>query len=561
MPGTRALPVRRHQRRRSCGPLFAGLRERWGGLDYVVHSIAFAPRAAMDGRYIETTREDWLTALEISAYSLVAVAREAEPLLAEGGSLVTLTYYAAEKVVPKYNVMGIAKSALEASVRYLAYELGKKGVRVNAVSAGPVRTVAARSIPGFLKMYNQVAGIAPLGRNVTHEEVGNLGLYLLSPLASRHHRRDRLRRRRLPRDGHGAGRGVAGSAGPDPRRRQRHAVLAAVAPAPPQAAPGPRRGTQPAARDPGAPAPAVPPESVWVATTRILGGEVRRELPEVPAGAGPGRAGGAQHRPGHRLGGALHARGGPARVVAVLPADHRMADAGAFRDALARAARRGRGAGRPGDDPGRGAPLGRDRLRLPGAGARTWGTACGGSGASSRSPRRRRPRPSWPPATISGTPASSSSAARRCSPTSPASSRRWRAGSSAIAADPAALDEVYPRLPAKSIDYAVMEKLDGWRRSPPSLWTAAGATWAPGRPWPRCCRGTPQGNAVRGDVLAVEAGGNLLFAEAGTVAVLGVRDLAVVRTDDAVLVLPQERSQEVRRIIDELAGRGRDDLL
>ena len=164
--------------------MFDDLQEAWGSLDYVVHAIAFAPRAAMDGRYIETTREDWLTALEISAYSLVAVAQAAEPLLAEGGGLVTLTYYAAEKVVPKYNVMGVAKSALEASVRYLAYDLGKKDVRVNAVSAGPVRTVAARSIPGFLKMYHRVAGIAPLGRNVSHEEVGNLGLFLLSPLAS-----------------------------------------------------------------------------------------------------------------------------------------------------------------------------------------------------------------------------------------------------------------------------------------------------------------------------------------------------------------------------------------
>jgi enoyl-[acyl-carrier protein] reductase I len=163
---------------------FAALKDAWGSLDFVVHSIAFAPRAAMDGRYIETTRDDWHTALEISAYSLVSVAREAEPLLAEGGALVTLTYYASEKVVPKYNVMGIAKSALEASVRYLAYELGKKGVRVNAVSAGPVRTVAARSIPGFMKMYNKVGSMSPLGRNVTHEEVGNLGLFLLSPLAS-----------------------------------------------------------------------------------------------------------------------------------------------------------------------------------------------------------------------------------------------------------------------------------------------------------------------------------------------------------------------------------------
>ena len=162
---------------------FASLKEAWRSLDFVVHSIAFAPRPAMEGRYIETTRDDWRTALEISAYSLVSVAREAEPLLSEGGALVTLTYYAAEKVVPKYNVMGIAKSALEASVRYLAYELGKKGVRVNAVSAGPVRTVAARSIPGFMKMYNKVASIAPLGRNVSPEEVGNLGLFLLSPLA------------------------------------------------------------------------------------------------------------------------------------------------------------------------------------------------------------------------------------------------------------------------------------------------------------------------------------------------------------------------------------------
>ena len=164
--------------------VFADLQTAWGTLDYVVHAIAFAPRAAMDGRYIETTRNDWVTALEVSAYSLLAVAREAEPLLAEGGGLITLSYYAAEKVVPKYNVMGVAKSALEATVRYLAYDLGPKGVRVNAVSAGPVRTVAARSIPGFIQMYKKVGGAAPLGRNVTHEEVGNLGLYLLSPLAS-----------------------------------------------------------------------------------------------------------------------------------------------------------------------------------------------------------------------------------------------------------------------------------------------------------------------------------------------------------------------------------------
>ena len=164
--------------------VFSDLADAWGSLDYVVHAIAFAPRPAMDGRYIETTRADWRTALEVSAYSLVAVAREAEPLLAPGGGIVTLTYYASEKVVPKYNVMGIAKSALEASVRYLAYELGPRQVRVNAVSAGPVRTVAARSIPGFVKMYKKVGEASPLGRNVTHEEVGTLGLFLLSPLAS-----------------------------------------------------------------------------------------------------------------------------------------------------------------------------------------------------------------------------------------------------------------------------------------------------------------------------------------------------------------------------------------
>ena len=164
--------------------VFSDLGEAWGTLDGVVHSIAFAPRAAMEGRYIETTREDWLTALDVSAYSLVAVARKAEPLLSEGAGMVTLTYHASERVVPKYNVMAIAKSALEASVRYLAYDLGKKGVRVNAVSAGPVKTVAARSIPGFMSMYKKFAELAPLDRNITQEDVGNLGLFLLSSMAS-----------------------------------------------------------------------------------------------------------------------------------------------------------------------------------------------------------------------------------------------------------------------------------------------------------------------------------------------------------------------------------------
>lgn len=164
--------------------VFESLQAQWGTLDGIVHAIAFAPREALEGRYVDTRRDHWLTALEVSAYSLVAVTRQAESVLADGAAIVTLTYYAAEKVVPKYNVMAIAKSALEASVRYLAYELGARGVRVNAVSAGPVRTVAARSIPGFVTLFKRFSEIAPLGRNITHDEVGQLGLFLLSPLAS-----------------------------------------------------------------------------------------------------------------------------------------------------------------------------------------------------------------------------------------------------------------------------------------------------------------------------------------------------------------------------------------
>src|SRR5712692_3649652 len=163
---------------------FEELKSRYGVLHGIVHSVAFAPAEELKGEFLNTTREGFRVAHDISVYSLVAVSRAAAPLMTSGGGIVTMTYYAAEKVVPRYNVMGIAKSALEASVRYLAYELGKREVRVNAVSAGPARTVAARSIPGFMKMYNKVAAIAPLGRNVTHQEIGNLGLFLLSPLAA-----------------------------------------------------------------------------------------------------------------------------------------------------------------------------------------------------------------------------------------------------------------------------------------------------------------------------------------------------------------------------------------
>ncbi|MEM9555645.1 MAG: enoyl-ACP reductase [Acidobacteriota bacterium] len=163
--------------------MFDDLRERWGVLDHLVHSIAFAPKDAMLGRYVDTGRDDWVTALEVSAYSLVAVARAAEPLFQESSSMVTLTYHASQQVVPKYNVMGVAKAALEASVRYLAYDLGEKGVRVNALSAGPVKTVAARSIPGFMAMYKKAEAQSMLGRTVEHAEVGSLGLFLLSELA------------------------------------------------------------------------------------------------------------------------------------------------------------------------------------------------------------------------------------------------------------------------------------------------------------------------------------------------------------------------------------------
>ncbi|SMB95615.1 enoyl-ACP reductase FabI [Deinococcus hopiensis] len=164
--------------------LFGRVKEEFGHLDYLVHSIAFAPRSAMEGRFVDTTPEDWNTALTVSAYTLVSTARHAEPLLRSGGSIISLTYHASQKVVPKYNVMGVAKAALEAATRYLAAELGGAGIRVNTVSAGPMRTIAARSIPGFGTMYEKAAASAPLGRNATPEEVGKLSLFLLSDLGS-----------------------------------------------------------------------------------------------------------------------------------------------------------------------------------------------------------------------------------------------------------------------------------------------------------------------------------------------------------------------------------------
>ena len=163
---------------------FGAVRERWGRVDAVVHSVAFAPRDALKSRFIETARQSWQVALDISAYSLVAIARHAEPLMSTGGSMLTLTYFGSERVVPFYNVMGVAKAALEASVRYLAYDLGSRGIRVNAISAGPLRTLSSAGIFGFKTMLHLHAQKAPLQRNITVDEVANTALFLCSELGS-----------------------------------------------------------------------------------------------------------------------------------------------------------------------------------------------------------------------------------------------------------------------------------------------------------------------------------------------------------------------------------------
>jgi len=156
-----------------------------GGLDILVHSIAFAPRAALENPFVETSRQDFRTALEISAYSLIQLTRKAAPLMEKrgGGSVITMTFIGSDRVFPKYNVMGIAKATLESSVRYLASDLGTKNIRVNAISAGPVRTLAARSIQGFPRMEEHVREIAPLRRNTEPGEVGDVALFLASHLS------------------------------------------------------------------------------------------------------------------------------------------------------------------------------------------------------------------------------------------------------------------------------------------------------------------------------------------------------------------------------------------
>jgi enoyl-[acyl-carrier protein] reductase I len=164
--------------------VFDGLRERWGRLDFVLHSVAFAPKAAMANAFIETQREDFLAAHDISAYSLVALSRAAVPLMPEGGSIVTMTYYGSQKAVPGYNVMGVAKAALEASVRYLAVDLGQHGIRVNAISAGAINTLAARGVAHFRDLMRITAERSPLKRTVETDEVGRACLFLASELGS-----------------------------------------------------------------------------------------------------------------------------------------------------------------------------------------------------------------------------------------------------------------------------------------------------------------------------------------------------------------------------------------
>jgi enoyl-[acyl-carrier protein] reductase I len=160
--------------------VFETVGSQFGRLDLLLHSVAFAPKEALEGEFLNTSREAFRIAHEVSAYSLVALARAAAPLMSAGGSILALSYYGARKVVPHYNVMGVAKAALEASTRYLAYDLGPKKIRVNCISAGPVNTLAARGISGFSEMLRHYEARAPLKRNVLPEELGATGLFLAS---------------------------------------------------------------------------------------------------------------------------------------------------------------------------------------------------------------------------------------------------------------------------------------------------------------------------------------------------------------------------------------------
>jgi len=160
--------------------VFKTVGEKFGKLNLLLHSVAFAPKEALEGQFVNTSREAYRIAHDISAYSLVALARSAAPLMTDGGSIVAMSYYGAEKVVPHYNVMGVAKASLEASTRYLAYDLGPQKIRVNCISAGPVNTLAARGISGFSEMLKYYETHAPLKRNVTPDELGATGAFLAS---------------------------------------------------------------------------------------------------------------------------------------------------------------------------------------------------------------------------------------------------------------------------------------------------------------------------------------------------------------------------------------------
>ncbi len=168
----------------SIDAVFATIERQWGGLDFVVHAIAFSDRAELNGRFLDTTRENFARSLDISCYSFTAIARAAAALMPDGGSILTLTYAGSRRVMPNYNVMGVAKAALEASTRYLAVDLGPRKIRVNALSAGPMRTLAGAAISGARFVYKWQAENAPLRRGVTQDEIGGAALYLLSDLGS-----------------------------------------------------------------------------------------------------------------------------------------------------------------------------------------------------------------------------------------------------------------------------------------------------------------------------------------------------------------------------------------
>jgi enoyl-[acyl-carrier protein] reductase I len=164
--------------------LFAALKEKFGKIEILVHAVAYAPAEELRGDFLNTTREGFRIALDVSVYSLVAVTRAAAPLMTEGGSIMTLSFYAAEKVVPNYNVMAVAKAGLESTVRYLAWSLGSRNIRVNAISAGPIKTLAARGVGSLGEMLKSHADRAPLHRNVDQLEVGGAALFLASDLSS-----------------------------------------------------------------------------------------------------------------------------------------------------------------------------------------------------------------------------------------------------------------------------------------------------------------------------------------------------------------------------------------